>query len=415
MTNQFEKSQANQLLDECRELAESRSILSVLDQDLKKCGFAGPTIIPQTILLATYTRIFPQPVSVVVKGPSSSGKSFALKAALRYVPDEVCEVFHGLSEKALVYANKLNLQHRYLVIQEAAGFAEGNGRTFLRQLLSEGQVRYMTVQNTKDGNVGQELPVIKGPIGLLMTTTANKLHWEDETRMLAMQMDRSPEQISRALLANVKNGPKVPSEAELSRWHALHRYVTSSNLSVVVPFETALLSSLPTSHQRVLRDAPQVLSLIRAHALMHQCTRNQDQNGAVIASIDDYATVYELVSDALAQSLDKSVAPHIREIVDAVVRASEGQPVSITELAGILDKDAGVVSRNVSSAVSLGYLENQNPGQGHKAMLVPGGRELPKGTVLPAPKELMEYWERGQESEAQASFERHYELFELPS
>src|SRR6185312_5793885 len=142
------------LLEQCTDLARSQSILAELDSDLRKHGFAGPTNIPQIVFLATYTRMFSHPVSVVIKGPSSSGKSFALHAGLRHVPKSAYEEFHGLSEKALVYADKLKLKHRYLVVQEAAGLASGNGRTFLRQLLSEGQVRYMTVQNTKDGNVG---------------------------------------------------------------------------------------------------------------------------------------------------------------------------------------------------------------------------------------------------------------------
>jgi hypothetical protein len=380
-----------QLFESCRELAESESILSKLDGDLRKHGFAGSTDIPKTVFLATYTRMFSQPVSIAIKGPSSSGKSFSLKAGLRYVPHEACEIFHGLSEKALVYASKLNLKHRYLVIQEAAGMAQGDGRTFLRQLLSEHQVRYMTVQNTKDGNVGRELPTIEGPIGLLMTTTANALHWEDETRMLSMQVDQSPEQIMRALLAQVRGGPSSPSEDDLSQWHALHRYVTTGSMSVSVPYEEALLSCLPTSHQRVLRDAPQVLSLIRAHALMHQCTREKF-SGVVTATIGDYASVYELVADSLAQGLDKSVPPHIRQVVGAVEQADQ-PTISITELAVLLGKDTGVVSRNVKQAVTHGYLENLNPGQGHTAMLQLGKRELPKGTVLPSPDELVDRWE----------------------
>jgi hypothetical protein len=78
MSNVTDNSSSADLWAQCHELARCKSILSVLDQDLKKYGFAGSTNIPLTIFLATYTRIFPQPVSVVIKGPSSSGKSFAL-------------------------------------------------------------------------------------------------------------------------------------------------------------------------------------------------------------------------------------------------------------------------------------------------------------------------------------------------
>ena len=66
-----------------------------------------------------------------------------------------------MSEKALLYAG-LDLKNRFLIIQEAAGLAEGPGRVFMRQLLTEGEVRYVTVQSTSTGLVGKELPRRRG-------------------------------------------------------------------------------------------------------------------------------------------------------------------------------------------------------------------------------------------------------------
>jgi hypothetical protein len=122
---------------------------------------------------------------------------------------------------------------------------------------------------------------------------------------------------------------------------------------------------------------------------MHQCTRKREDE-SVVASLDDYENVYHLVNEPLSQGLDKSIAPHIKEVTEAV-QAAVTDPldsISVTELAGLVGKDVGVVSRNVTAAVKLGYLENRNPGQGHKAVLVPGDRKLPNGTVLPHPEEL---------------------------
>ena len=80
-----------------------------------------------------------------------------------------------MSEKALVYLPNFDLKHKHLVIGEAAGMAEGGGRTLIRQLLSEGKVRYATVQSTSEGLEGAELPSLEGPCGLIMTTTATGL------------------------------------------------------------------------------------------------------------------------------------------------------------------------------------------------------------------------------------------------
>src|SRR5689334_58626 len=138
-----EANQRSQLLDQCRQLAENRSILSALDLQLKAHGFAGSTHIPQLVFLAAYTRIFDNPVSLVIKGPSGSGKSFALQSGLNYISESAYERFSGMSDHALLYSG-LDLKHRLLVIGEAAGLAEGKGRAFIRQLLTEGEIRYMT-------------------------------------------------------------------------------------------------------------------------------------------------------------------------------------------------------------------------------------------------------------------------------
>src|SRR5262249_43798473 len=156
-------------------------------------------LIPKLIYLATYTRMSQKPVSAVIKGTSSSGKSFALKTALRYVPKNAYVELHGLSDKALLYFNKANLKHKHLAIGEVAGLAEGNGRTFLRQLISEGEIRYATVQQTKNGHEGRDL-FIEGPMGAFMTTTKDRMHFEDETRLISLQTDQSPEQTRRLLM-----------------------------------------------------------------------------------------------------------------------------------------------------------------------------------------------------------------------
>lgn len=172
----------DELLAVCRDIAESESILDKLEGELRLQGFAGPTDLPKLVFLCLATRFSDKPVSLVIKGPSGSGKSFSLHAGLQFVPPSAYEEFSGMSEKALVYSENLVLKNRYLVIGEAAGLSHGDGRAFLRQLLSEGTIRYVTVQKSPSGMTSKELKPIEGPTGLIMTTTANALHAEDESR-----------------------------------------------------------------------------------------------------------------------------------------------------------------------------------------------------------------------------------------
>ena len=373
--------------DKCADLALRDSILSAFAESLQEQGFVGSPNIPQLVYLCLTTRVFRRPVSLVIKGPSGSGKSFALQAALRYVPDEAYECFSGMSDKALVWSD-LDLRNKYFVVQEAAGLRDGEGRAFLRQLLSEGHVKYLTVQSTPEG-LKKEIRTVDGPTGLLMTTTANALHNEDESRVLSVQMDESLDRIRAALL--LQAGQVRRHEPDLSLWHCLHRCISSGKFHVAIPYAAHLAGGLPLSHFRIQRDFPHLLSLIQAHALLHQCSR-EHHGDTLVANLDDYKAVYDLISEPFSQGLERTVAPRIREVVEAVRALSnvEGGTVNQRQIVHRLGRDQSVISRNVQAAIDQGFLANENPGQGRSAELRLGERELPNDSVLPTPEALSE-------------------------
>ena len=383
-------------IDTRPELTDSLSILDELAKDIELLDFAGASDIPKLIYLVLQTRRFKRPVSMVIKGPSGSGKSFSLNTALKFVPSSSYEAFSGMSERAIIYSG-LDLQNRHLVIGEAAGLTNGPGRAFLRQLISEDSVRYLTVQSTDKGVHGQELPPVKGPCGLIMTTTANGIHPEDESRMLSLNMVESSEQIKRALLAQAK-GRREDQQPDLTRWHAFDELISANVAPVTIPFAEELAKALPTTHFRVQRDFPQVLSLIQAHALLHKCTRPNTTDGEILATLEDYSAVYKLVNGPLSQGLETAVPDNIRLVVEAVAAMLEGLDstewnpacVSQRQLSNYLGRDQSVISRNVSKAIDEGYLANSTQGQGREAKLVLGERQLPQGYVLPAPEQLKE-------------------------
>jgi hypothetical protein len=386
------QEQRSALFDYCGGLVECESVLDEMEKEIRSQGYAGSADVPKLIFLTLYTGVLPTPVSLVIKGPSASGKSFSLNAAIQFFPPSAFERFEGMSEKAIVYLKDIDLRHKHLVIGEAAGMAQGEGRTLLRQLLSEGTVRYATVQNTPDGLKGVDLPLLHGPTGLIMTTTANSLHHEDETRMLSVGMNESPEHIRQALMAQAEGWSTKPQPIDTTRWHNFYEYVRLANTKVLTPFAMRIVDRLPTTHDRIRRDFPHVLSLIRAHALLHEMHR-ETWRASIVANERDYAAVRELVDDALSQGLAVAVPDAIRRVVEGVQALSEPEPsfqggVSITKLAEHLERDPSAVSRTVTKALDQGFLQNSAPGQGREARLALGERSLPSGSVLPTVEEV---------------------------
>ena len=104
-------------------LASQPRILDAFTRELKNRGFAGPTERPRLLYLTITSRVFRKPGSVIVKGPSSAGKSHDIEAVLAFFPPEAYYVLTSVSPKALIHG-ETSLVHRTLVIVEAAGIGD---------------------------------------------------------------------------------------------------------------------------------------------------------------------------------------------------------------------------------------------------------------------------------------------------
>jgi hypothetical protein len=167
------------------------------------------------IYLALTSRLLDRPVSVAVKGPSSGGKSFLAESVLKLFPPSAFHALTAMSDRALAYSNE-PLKHRHLVIYEAAGMSGEFATYLVRSLLSEGRLRYETVVNTKNG---LEPRVIEreGPTGLIITTTALRLHPENETRLLSLSVTDTTEQTAHVFHALAEEARLA---VDLNRWQA---------------------------------------------------------------------------------------------------------------------------------------------------------------------------------------------------
>ena len=168
-TPQHPKINQEEAWAECQELAQEPRILDRFADDLKRCGLVGEKRAAKLVYLALTSRHLDRPISAVIKGPSSSGKSHLLDCTLRFFPPSAYYRLTAMSERALVYGNE-PLKHRTLVVAEASGLAHGVGAYLIRSLISEGNLRYETVLKDKD-KMGVVTFDREGPTGLLVTTT----------------------------------------------------------------------------------------------------------------------------------------------------------------------------------------------------------------------------------------------------
>jgi hypothetical protein len=372
--------------EKCQELAGHPKILDEFASELSRVGVVGERRAAQLIYLAVTSRLLDRPVSVAVKGPSSGGKSFVVESTLKFFPLEAYYSLTAMSDRALAYSSE-PLKHRHLVIYEAAGMASDFATYLIRSLLSEGRVRYETVEKTKEGLVPR-LIEREGPTGLIVTTTNLRLHPENETRMLSLTITDTCEQTAAVFRALAQEAHR--DEIDLTRWQALQTWIATGPSRVSISFAHRLAELVPPVAVRLRRDFKTVLMLIRAHAMLHQASRRRDEDGRIIAQIQDYVVVRELIADLVAVGVDATVKPEVREVVRAVSALIEKgqQEVRQSELKSALQLDKSAISRRVADALDGGFLKNLEDRKGRPARLIIGEALPDNQEVLPPFEQL---------------------------
>ena len=370
-------------------LAACDDILDRFIDALHDAGVVGEDRFAKVLYLAMTTRVLDKIVSVCVKGVSAAGKSWVVERALGFFPPSAYYSLTSMSEHALAYVTE-PLSHRFLIVYEAAGLESEFASYLARSLLSEGCIEYLTVEKVKGGGLVPRRIRIEGPTGLIETTTRVSLHPENETRMLSIVANDTPEQTKAVLLRTAFDEgttPPVPAE-----WPALQGWVESAEHRVSIPYAIGLAELIPPVAVRLRRDFATILSLVKAHAILCQRKRQRDEDGRILATVDDYAVVRELVGDLIADQVEATVSPQVREAVEAVatLRAErEGAPVTYSQLATKLGLDASAARRRALSAISRGYLKNDQT-LAHQPAKLAVGEPMPGELILlPLPEDLL--------------------------
>ena len=308
-------------------------------------------------------------------------------------PDEAIVRLSGMSERYLIYDDQ-PIKHKMLVLHEAAGMSGEFAAYLIRTLLSEGCLRHGTVESTANGLK----PVMierEGPAGLITSTTEVHLHAENETRLLSVPIDDTRHQTKRVMAAIARNNSHA---ADLADWHELQYWLADGERRVEVPFAMTLADLIPPIAVRLRRDFGSLLGLVRAHALLHRATRSVDEHGAIVATVDDYAAVRELVEDLISDGIGAQVSQAVRETVDAVntiINGGVNSGVNTThatnaQLVELLKIDKAAVSRRVRAAIAGGFLRNDEDRRGKPSKLAPADPLPDDREILPSADKLRE-------------------------
>jgi DNA-binding MarR family transcriptional regulator len=274
-------------------LLTAKNLLDKAAKTLDLLGYVGEERNKRLGYLVATSRLLTKPLSAILMAPSGSGKSELLDKLALLLPEESVEFLSRLTPAALYYLGPDHLRHKLVLVDEQAGASEADYP--IRTLQSKGLLRLAATVKGKT-----EPFVVHGPIALMSGTTDQNLNPENLSRCLELSLDDSKEQTRLIQEAQRRAWAGEKRTVDTMPWQDAQRLLEP--LEVVIPFATKL--DYPTRTTKDRRDNAKLLTLIATHALLVQRQRKRDREGRLLATVEDYEIVYELLRPQVDAELD---------------------------------------------------------------------------------------------------------------
>ncbi|WP_199724924.1 hypothetical protein [Noviherbaspirillum saxi] len=271
--------------------------------------------------LAAVSRKLDTPLAILIQSSSAAGKSSLMEAVLAMVPPEERVQYSAMTGQSLFYLGETDMQHKILAIAEEEGVRQA--AYALKLLQSDGELTMAsTGKDETTGNLVTKQYKVKGPVMLMMTTTAIDIDEELMNRCLVLSVNESREQRAihaRQRMKQTLEGLLASSEKEAII--ALHQNAQRLLKPVLVVNPYADKLTFLDDKTRTRRDHMKYLTLIRAIALIHQHQRpvkTVAHRGRTLAYIEatkaDIALANRIAHDVLGRTLDE-LPPQTRRLL----------------------------------------------------------------------------------------------------
>ena len=373
--------------------------VEVIRHAIRNLGYGGDLNPPLITYLAVTSRVLAMrqramPVHLLLLGQPSAGKSYCLQVVLKLIPSDAYNKIDAGSPKVFIY-DDFDYQHRVAIFSEADSLPAGEDNpaaSAIRNMLQDHYLHYkVTEPDPETGQFGVREIDRPGPT-VLITTSVKHLGAQLDSRLFSLEVPDGLDQIQAALSAQADielAGVPEPDPALI----AFQSYLQArAPWHVVVPFAKKLsteIGRLPNA-SRITRDYARLISMIKTVAVLRHRERGQDEKDRIIAEIDDYALVHELVGKMYETSVTR-VSDKIRAILVAVeeLRREKISPVSETKVAERLGCSKQAITAAVKTALKQRWLVNGELRRGYPFDLALG-EPLPKAVGLPNPADLEE-------------------------
>ncbi|WP_140637398.1 CHC2 zinc finger domain-containing protein [Methylibium rhizosphaerae] len=308
------------------ELLQAPNLIERIVTDLHALGVVGEDLNLLAAYLAAVSRKLDTPLAVLIQSSSAAGKSSLMDAVLQLVPEEERIRYSAMTGQSLFYLGETNLQHKILAIAEEEGVRQA--AYALKLLQSDGELTIAsTAKDEATGNLSTRQYTVKGPVMLMLTTTAIDVDEELLNRCLVLSVNESREQTA-AIHARQRQKQTLQGLLERNRRDTLKAVHHNAQrllapIAVVNPYADRL--TFLADKTRTRRDHMKYLVLIQAIALLHQHQREvktaQAEGGQALRYIEvtpaDIELANAIAHEVLGRTLDE-LPPQTRRLLNLI-------------------------------------------------------------------------------------------------
>lgn len=287
--------------------------MELIDHISKDLAFAGEIIDEESnkmmLYLSAVSRKLDEPISLVIFGQSSSGKSWLANRIGDFIPDEDRIRLSSASNRAIEYLGS-RIKHKWLLVQEFEGIQ--NILPTIRTLQSEGRLnRLVTIQDPETGRnkaIDQEFDC---PCTVVFTTTKEGIYDENATRIFELYADESLRQTQQVvnesiLKADINYRANEKKKKQIVKLHQNAQRLLEK-IKVSIPYTQHL--SWPSKMIRSRRDVNRFIQLIKTVAFLRQKQKQikftPDGTRYMEADLYDYEVAYNIGISVIQNTLNK--------------------------------------------------------------------------------------------------------------
>jgi hypothetical protein len=372
--------------------------LNRVSKDIGTLGIAGEKKNRLLLYLVGISAQLPRPLAVIIRGASSSGKSFLAEQVSRLCPPEVVVRATSLTTNALYYFPPNSLRHRWVVAGERPRRIDdeaAEATRALREMIESGRLSKAVPMKDGDQYITHQIDQ-EGPIAYSESTTAAHIDEEDANRCLLLTTDEGEKQTRRIIEATAAaaTGADATDVGRLiAVHHALQRMIP--RVDVVLPYAQALGGGYPTERLESRRDFRHLLQLVKAVTLLHFRQRDRDSLDRVVATLDDYAAAEWLAREPLGAAAC-GLTRGAREMLDVLRELFGAAEFATTQIKQLIGASPRTNENRLLELNKVGAVEQTQQPKGRvPAKWKLTGRDPGSGEgVLPTVEQVREAFDR---------------------